>query len=174
MTSYVLVGGAWLGGWCWRPVTRRLREDGHDVYPVTLTGLGERAHLARPEVDLDTHISDVVNVIEFEDLSEVVLLGHSYAGFVVTGVVDRVGDRISRLVYLDSGPAPDGASFMDMQSREARQHIERRAAELGDGWRLPLPSWEELENVFEDWASPGPACAATPRPRNRSAPTRSR
>lgn len=148
MTNYVLVGGAWLGGWCWRPVARRLREDGHEVYPVTLTGLGERAHLASSEVDLETHISDVVNLIEYEDLHEVVLLGHSYAGIVVTGVADRIGGRISRLVYLDSGPAPDGSSFMDMQSPEARRHIERQVAEFGDGWRLPVPSWEELENVY--------------------------
>ena len=147
MTNYVLVGGAWLGGWCWQLVARRLRDDGHDAYPLTLTGLGERAHLSRPEIDLDTHIADVVNLIEFEDLREVVLLGHSYAGIVVTGVADRARDRISQLVYLDSGPTPDGLSFLDMQPPEVKQHIERQVAELGDGWRLPLPSWEELENV---------------------------
>ena len=148
MRNYVLVGGAWLGGWCWKPVARRLRDNGHDAYPVTLTGLGERAHLARPEIDLDTHIADVVNLIEFEDLHEVVLLGHSYAGIVVTGVADRIRDRISQLVYLDSGPTPDGLSFLDMQPPEVKSHIERRVAERGDGWRLPLPSWEELENVI--------------------------
>lgn len=83
MATYVLVGGAWLGGWCWQPVARRLREGGHEAYPVTLTGLGERSHLASPEVDLDTHIADVVNLIEFEDLHEVVLLGHSYAADLI-------------------------------------------------------------------------------------------
>jgi hypothetical protein len=77
MSVYVLVGGGWLGGWCWQEVARRLREDGHDVYPVTLTGLGERVHLASPEVDLETHITDVVNLIEFEDLRDVGLLGHT-------------------------------------------------------------------------------------------------
>ncbi len=85
MTTYVLVGGAWLGGWCWKPIARRLRDNGHDAYPVTLTGLGERVHLASPQVDLNTHITDVVNLIEFEDLHDVVLLGHSYASLVVTG-----------------------------------------------------------------------------------------
>jgi pimeloyl-ACP methyl ester carboxylesterase len=80
MAAYVLVGGGWLGRWCWQRVTRRLREGGHDTYPVTLTGLGERVHLASPEVDLETHSTDVVNLIEFEDLHDVVLLGHSYAG----------------------------------------------------------------------------------------------
>src|SRR3712207_25487 len=78
MTTYVLVGGGWLGGWCWQKVARRLREEGHDVYPATLTGLGERVHLASPQVDLDTHITDVVHLMEFEDLHEVVLLGRSY------------------------------------------------------------------------------------------------
>src|SRR4028119_1789837 len=78
MTAYVLVGGSWLGGWCWQQVARRLRDNGHDAYPLTLTGLGERVHLASPEVDAETHITDVVNLIEFEDLHDVVLLGHSY------------------------------------------------------------------------------------------------
>src|SRR3712207_8832878 len=73
MTTYVLVGDAWLGGWCWQPIARRLRNAGHDAYPLTLTGLGERVHLASPEVDLQTHITDVVNLLEFEDLRDVVL-----------------------------------------------------------------------------------------------------
>jgi hypothetical protein len=77
MAAYVLVGGAWLGGWCWQSVARRLREAGQDAYPVTPTGLGERYHLSNPEVNLDTHITDVVNLIEFEDLRDDVLLGHS-------------------------------------------------------------------------------------------------
>ena len=80
--------GAWLGGWAWQDVATRLRAKGHDVYPVTLTGLGERVHLARPEVDLETHIADVVNTIEWNDLDDVILAGHSYAGIVVTGVAD--------------------------------------------------------------------------------------
>lgn len=147
-TAYVLVGGAWLGGWCWQPVARSLRDGGHDVYPVTLTGLGERAHLASPEVDLDTHITDVVNLIEFEDLSDVVLVGHSYAGIVVTGVADRVPGRLSLLAYLDAGPVPDGTSFLDTTpSPEAKRFSERMVAEEGEGWRLPMPSWEELESV---------------------------
>jgi pimeloyl-ACP methyl ester carboxylesterase len=148
MATYVLVGGAWLGGWCWKPIARRLRDQGHDAYPVTLTGLGERAHLSGPEVDLDTHITDVVNLIEYEDLRDVVLLGHSYAGIVVTGVADRILERIGQLVYLDSGPVPDGLAFLDMQPPEVRQHAEREVTTHGDGWRLPMPSWDELENVY--------------------------
>jgi pimeloyl-ACP methyl ester carboxylesterase len=128
MTTFVLVGGAWLGGWAWQPVARRLRGSGHEVYPVTLTGLGDRSHLARPEVDLDTYLADVVNLIEVEDLRDVVLVGHSYAGIVVTGVADRVPERLSLLAYLDAGPSPDGAAFIDSQP--------------------PMPSWEELEGVM--------------------------
>jgi pimeloyl-ACP methyl ester carboxylesterase len=148
MTTYVLVAGAWLGGWAWRPVAGQLRGHGHDVYPVTLTGLGDRSHLATPHVDLDTYISDVVNLVEYEDLHNVVLVGHSYAGHLVTGVADRIPDRISLLCYLDAGPSPDGAAFLDMQEPAAKELIERLVEEAGEGWRIPLPSWEELEGVM--------------------------
>ena len=147
MATYVLVGGAWLGGWCWQDVARRLRRDGHEVYPATLTGLGERAHLASRDVDLETHIADVVNLVEFEDLREVVLVGHSYAGIVVTGVADRIPGRLSLLAYLDAGPVPDGSSYLDTQPPEVREYSERLVAEEGDGWRLPLPPWEDLASV---------------------------
>jgi pimeloyl-ACP methyl ester carboxylesterase len=147
MTTYVLSSGAHLGGWCWQPLARRLRDLGHDVYPVTLTGLGERSHLANPAIDLDTHITDIVNLVRFEDLRDIVLLGHSYSGIVVTGVADRIPERISQLVYLDSGPVANGLAFIDLQSPEARALDERTVAEQGDGWRLPMPSWDEVENV---------------------------
>jgi pimeloyl-ACP methyl ester carboxylesterase len=147
MTTYVLVGGAWLGGWCWQKVARRLRDDGHDVYPATLTGLGERAHLASPKVDLETHITDVVNLIEFEDLHEVVLLGHSYGGLVVTGTADRILERISRLVYLDTAPLPDGATLIEKFPPEARKRTEEQVQELGEGWKFPMPPPEELANM---------------------------
>jgi pimeloyl-ACP methyl ester carboxylesterase len=147
MAAYVLVGGAWLGGWCWQPVARRLREAGHEAYPVTPTGLGERSHLSNPDVNLETHIADVVNLTEFEDLRDVVLVGHSYAGIVVTGVADRVPECIAQLVYLDSGPAPDGVSFLDTQPPGIREYTERQVVEHGDGWLIPVPSWEEFENV---------------------------
>jgi len=147
MAAYVLVGGGWLGGWCWRPIGRRLRDNGHDAYPVTLTGLGERVHLAAPEVDLETHITDVVNLVEFEDLHDIILLGHSYAGLVVTGVADRIPERISQLVYLDTAPLPDGTAVVEIFPPEARRHIERQVEELGDGWRFPMPPPEELANM---------------------------
>jgi pimeloyl-ACP methyl ester carboxylesterase len=148
MTTYVLVGGAWLGGWAWQPVARQLRSRGHDVHPVTFTGLGDRSHLATPGVDLETYLTDVVNLIEFEDLHDVVLIGHSYAGIVVTGVADRIPERIALLAYLDAGPIPDGVAFLDLQPPEARELLERLVDQAGDGWRLPLPAWEELEGVL--------------------------
>ena len=148
MTTYVLVAGAWLGAWAWRPVTNRLWEQGHEVHPVTLTGLGDRSHLATPETDLDTYITDVVNVIEFEDLRDVVLVGHSYAGIVITGVADRIPDRLALVTYLDAGPSPDGGAFLDSQSPAAIELLERLVDEAGDGWRLPMPPWEQLEGVM--------------------------
>jgi pimeloyl-ACP methyl ester carboxylesterase len=148
MTTYVLVGGAWLGGWAWQPVARQLRSQGHDAYPVTLTGLGDRSHLATPETDLETYLTDVVNLLEFEDLHDVVLVGYSYAGIVVTGVADRIPERIALLAYLDAGPSPDGVAFLDLQPPEARELLERLVDQAGDGWRLPLPAWEELEGVL--------------------------
>src|SRR3954451_22160676 len=102
LASYVLVSGAWLGGWVWKRVATDLRDRGHTVYPATLTGLGERAHLANPNVNLETHITDVVNLFEYEDLSDATLVGHSYAAIVITGVADRIGDKIGQLVFVDS------------------------------------------------------------------------
>jgi pimeloyl-ACP methyl ester carboxylesterase len=145
MATFILVPGFWLGGWAWQAVARPLRDAGHDVYPVSLTGLGERVHLANRQVNLDTHITDVTNLIEFEDLRDVIVVGHSGGGVVVTGAADRIPDRLSRVVYLDSAPLPDGMSQIDTNPPEARQIVERQIAERGEGWRWPLPPWEELE-----------------------------
>lgn len=145
MTTYVLIPGFWLGGWAWRPVTHALRERGHDVYPLSLTGMAERVHLARPDTDLTTHVTDVQNLLRYEDLRDVVLVGHSYAGAVVTtSVADRMPERIARLVFVDSGPLPDGMS----QSQFGAPDEQARNAELverfGQGWQLPPPPWEDL------------------------------
>lgn len=144
MSTYVLVPGFWLGGWAWRPVTDALRRRGHDVYPVTLTGLGDRSHLARPDVDLDTHIDDVAQLLRYEDLHDVVLVGHSYAGMVITGVADRLPDRVSRLVYVDTGPLPDGTSQQDFVTPQERAANEALVARDGAGWLLPPPPWRDL------------------------------
>jgi pimeloyl-ACP methyl ester carboxylesterase len=102
MASFVLVQGAWFGGWYWRATAQALRKAGHEVYTPTLTGLGERIHLMSPAIDLDTHIADIVNVIKQEQLSDVVLVGHSYGGMVVTGVADALPAATGALVYLDA------------------------------------------------------------------------
>jgi pimeloyl-ACP methyl ester carboxylesterase len=147
MTTYVLVGGGWLGGWCWQRVARRLRDEGHDAYPATLTGLGERVHLASDQVDLETHITDVVNLIEFEDLRDVVLLGHSYGGLVVTGAADKIPERISELVYLDTAPLPDGDSLIEKFPPEPRRRTEEQVRLLGEGWKFPVPPPDELADM---------------------------
>ena len=114
MSTYVLVHGGAHGGWCYQRVARILRSSGHDVYTPTLTGLGERSHLLSADVDLDLHITDVVGVLHYEDLSDVILVGHSYGGMVITGVADRATDRIGRLVYLDAANPVNGQSLVDV------------------------------------------------------------
>ncbi|MBM7415469.1 MULTISPECIES: alpha/beta fold hydrolase [Nocardiaceae] len=134
MTSYVLVPGFWLGGWAWRDVAAELREQGHDVHTVSLTGMGERAHLAGPGVDLNTHVTDVVNVLQYGELDDVVLVGHSYAGAVVTpSVADRVPEKIASLVFVDTGPLPDGMSQSDFGGSSEPV-----------GERVPPPRWDDL------------------------------
>jgi pimeloyl-ACP methyl ester carboxylesterase len=145
MATYVLVPGFWLGGWAWAHVSDPLRKLGHRVYSLTLTGLGERVHLGGPETDLDTHFSDVVNVFRYEDLHDVILVGHSYAGIVITGVAARIPERIARLVYVDTAPLPDGVAHADFYPPDRRTSMESTVAQQGDGWRLPFPPWAELE-----------------------------
>ena len=102
MATFVLVHGSWVGSVVWRELAPRLRRAGHDVYAPTLTGIGARKHLLSREIDLDTHIQDVIGVINDEDLSDIVLVGHSYGGMVISGVADRVSEKVASLVYLDA------------------------------------------------------------------------
>ncbi len=104
----MLVHGAWAGSWIWSRVIPLLRERGHEVYAVTLSGLGDRAHLASPDITLDTHITDVVNTIEYADLHDVTLVGHSYSGMVVTGVAEAIPERLAQVIYLDADVPSDG------------------------------------------------------------------
>jgi pimeloyl-ACP methyl ester carboxylesterase len=120
MATFVLVHGAWSGGWGYKKTARLMRAEGHDVYVVTLTGLGERSHLSSPGITLSTHIQDVVNVFEYEDLSDVILVGHSYGGMVVTGVSGRVASRIRTLVYLDAFLPENGQALWDIAGEEGR------------------------------------------------------
>jgi pimeloyl-ACP methyl ester carboxylesterase len=115
MATFVLVHGAWGGAWGWRKVVPLLRAAGHDVYATTATGLGERAHLADPAIDLDLYVVDVVNVLEYEDLRDVTLVGHSYGGMVITGVAEQVPERLAQLVYLEALAPADGESGFDAE-----------------------------------------------------------
>lgn len=130
----------------WQQVAAPLRTAGHAVYPVTLTGLGERSHLA-DGVKLSTHIDDIVNLLRFEQLRDVTLVGHSYGGTPVTGVADRVPELLSRVVYLESGPTTDGASQRDLNPPEVWGFIERRVREEGNGQEYPMPTWDEIATV---------------------------
>jgi pimeloyl-ACP methyl ester carboxylesterase len=133
MTTYVLVSGLWLGGWAWRDVTAALRSAGHEVFPLTLTGVADRAHLLGPDIDLDTHTEDIVRLVETEDLRDVVLVGHSYGGMPVSAAALRLRERISRVVYVDSGPLPVGTTQLSMSDEPA-------GAEEGDA--VPPREWD--------------------------------
>ena len=138
MASIVLAHGAWSAGWAWKKMRPLIRAAGHEFFSPTYTGLGERAHLARPDIDLSTHIQDVLSVLEFEDLSDVTLLGHSYGGMVATGVADKAADRIARVVYIDAFAPKDGQSLFDLVGPKAEANMRAGAAKDGDGWKLPL------------------------------------
>ena len=133
----MLVHGAWHGGWCWRRVAPLLRAAGHEVYTPTLTGLGERAHLLSPDVGLDTHAQDVVGVLEYEDLRDAVLVGHSYGGMVVTAAAELAAPRLAQLVYLDAFAPRDGECLLDFLPPAAREQTLARARAEGEGWYLP-------------------------------------
>jgi pimeloyl-ACP methyl ester carboxylesterase len=142
----VLIHGGWHGGWCWKKVTPFLRARGHDVFTPTLTGLGERHHLAGPDIDLSTHVQDVANLLRYEDLDHVILVGHSYGGMVITGVAYQAPERLSHLVYLDAFVPADRQAQVDLVSAAYRAQMEARVAAEGEGWCLPglFPApWDE-------------------------------
>ena len=159
MSTYVLVPGAWLGSWVWKKILPELRAKGNDVYTVTLTGMGDRLHLARKEYGLDTAIKDVVSLIEYEDLTDVVLVGHSFAGKLISKVYDLIPHRIRLLIYLDAGTPkktrePQGGP--DPNEGEGKMLTDTAKAQ-GDGWRLLIPEeWKEdltfdLKGKDRDW-----------------------
>src|SRR5580692_11095103 len=133
MTTIVLVHGAWGGSYGFKYVREPLRAAGHEVFTPSLTGIGERAHLASPQVNLTTHITDVANTILYEDLTDIVLLGYSYGGMVVTGALEYVGDRVAHLVYLDAFLPADGESLNNLSGAR------RGYTGVGPGvaWQLP-------------------------------------
>lgn len=141
LPPFVLVHGAWQGNWVWEKVADRLRAAGHRVYAPSLTGLGERAHLASPAVDLETHVADVAGVIEHHELERVVLCGHSYGGMVVGGAADRVADKIAALVYLDAFIPEAGKSLWDFLPPEGAA---AQRASAKDGWKIARISAAEF------------------------------
>ena len=138
MATFLLVHGGWVGGWYWRRVTPLLEAAGHRVLTPTLTGLGERAHLCGPAIDLDTHIEDVANVIQYEDLRDVVLVGHSYGGMVITGVADQAAERVAHLCYLDAFVPEDGQALADLVGPAIIAAAREKAHLSSDGSRVPM------------------------------------
>jgi pimeloyl-ACP methyl ester carboxylesterase len=149
LATIVLAHGAWSAAWAWKKMRPLMAAAGHEFLAPTYTGLGERAHLASPDNDLDTHIEDVVGVLKFEDLKNVVLIGHSYGGMVATGVADRTPERIAQLIYLDAFVPRDGQALADFwPEAERRRRMEDMRA--GDGWRVapnPIPPDTSAEDA---------------------------
>ncbi|MFO7634598.1 MAG: alpha/beta hydrolase [Caldilinea sp.] len=137
MATFVLCHGGWAGGWQWHSIPSLLRSHGHVVFTPTYTGMGERIHLAHPEIDLDTHITDIENVIKFEQLRDVILVGYSYSGMVITGVANRIPAQITHLVYLDAFVPEDGQSLADLLGAEIVGQIMQVVEQVGQGWKVP-------------------------------------
>lgn len=137
--TYVLVHGAWHGGWCWRRVADRLRAAGHTVFTPTQTGLGERKHLLSAAITPETFTSDIVNLIEHEDLADVFLVGHSFAGRSISGAADCMPERLRRLVYLDAGLPQSGKSSFDGMAPDVRAARLEAARQFSGGLSIPPP-----------------------------------
>ena len=137
MATFVICHGAWSAGWAWTKCALSCAPLVTKIFTPTYTGLGERAHQASPSVDLDTHIGDVLAVLHYEDLRDVVLVGHSYGGMVATGVADRAADRIARLIYVDAFVPSTGQSLLDLLPDQARAERQEAAHVQGDGWLIP-------------------------------------
>ena len=155
MATILVAHGAWSAGWAWTRLHPLMRARGHRLVTPTYTGLGERAHLAHRGIDLDSHIDDLLAVLHYEDLHEVVLLGHSYGGMVATGVAERAPERIVQRVYLDAFVPRDGEALLDLVSPEARAAMRKAAADQGEGWRLPPnPVPEDTSTADRAWILP--------------------
>jgi pimeloyl-ACP methyl ester carboxylesterase len=156
MAIFVLVHGAWGGAHGFRKVRGPLREAGHEVFTPSLTGIGERVHLTSPQVCLTTHITDVVNLVRYEDLDPIVLLGYSYGGFVVTGALEHIGDRVRHLVYLDAFVPSDGdtlTSVVGGVTPGGTISSDSRVTQLGASWLVPSPPRAFDDPAEEAWAT---------------------
>lgn len=158
--AFVLVPGSWCGAWCWKPVADRLRSAGHTVFPMSLTGLAERSHLLSDRITLETHVMDVVNLIKYNDLRDVVLVGHSYAGIVLTAVAERIPQCLRHIVYLDAMVPKPGECAMDLiPNEEAEQRVLRARHDGGISIPAPTPghfATEAMREWFRDHMTPQP------------------
>jgi pimeloyl-ACP methyl ester carboxylesterase len=162
MATYVLVHGAYHGGWCWRDTAKKLRDYGHEVLTPTLSGLGERSHLLTPSINLSTHIQDILHVLAWEDIRDAILVGHSYGGMVITGVADRAADRLKDIVYLDAIVPQNGQSILDVQPAGRADWMKERAKE--NGGLAGLPPNPEVYGVTEPKAKAWVEEKCTPHP----------
>jgi pimeloyl-ACP methyl ester carboxylesterase len=152
--TFLVCHGAWSAGWAWKKMHPLMAAAGHRLVTPTYTGLGERAHLANPSIDLETHIQDILNVIKYEDLRDIVLVGHSYGGMVATGVADRARDRIAQLIYVDAFVPKDGQCLLEFLNESERQRM-RELAKSGDGWRVPPnPTPPDTSPADVEWLTP--------------------
>jgi pimeloyl-ACP methyl ester carboxylesterase len=161
MANFVLVHGAWHGGWCYGRVAELLRARGHHVFAPTLSGLGERSHQFSPAINLSTHVTDILNLIKWERLDNVVLLGHSYGGMVISGVADRAHDKIAALVYLDALIPHDGQSVFDLAPPEVMK-VQLDGAAANGGYAVPPTPALAFEVNEKDRAWVDASC--TPQP----------
>ena len=155
MATIVVAHGAWSSAWAWQKMRPLLREAGHELFTPSYTGLGERGRLSNPSIELDTHIADVLGVLSFEDLNDVILIGHSYGGMVATGVADRAEGRVAKLIYLDAFAPRDGQSLFDLVGPETEAKMRQGAADTGAGWKVPSnPMPPDTPPDYVAWAAP--------------------
>ena len=159
MAVFLLVHGAMHGGWCWRRLTPYLQKEGHEVLTPTLTGMGERSHLLTRETGLYTHVDDLLGVLKFEDLSDVIVVGHSYAGLVITQLAEAASERIQHLIYVAAFVAQDGQSLFDVQTKATQEFYLDWSKRMGEGWRLPpseafLARWGVTAPEDLAWVAP--------------------
>jgi len=155
VATILVAHGAWSAGWAWKKMHPILQARGHRLVTPTYTGLGERAHLAHPGIDLEAHIADLLAVLHYEDLRDVVLVGHSYGGMVASGVAERAPERVAQRVYLDAFVPGDGQALLDFVSPEVRAAMRKAASEQGEGWRIPPnPIPDDTPDADRAWLLP--------------------
>ena len=155
MATFVVCHGAWSAGWAWAKMHPLMRARGHRLITPTLTGLGERSHLAHPEIDLEAHIADILGVLKYESLENINLIGHSYSGMVATGVADRAASRLAQLIYIDAFVPNDGESAFDVLPESVRAQRKAGANSSPDGWRIPPgPMPPDTSAEVRAWCEP--------------------